>query len=121
MIPIENKSLSLGMTKRPIDNDPDDRQLRKLLQAGSHTPGENPWFTRRVLNRLPESSGRVNLLIVAVYLVALVICFLCWRNLMRELDFFVITVRDVSHFVALAAVTLAVLWQSISLLLRYSD
>lgn len=35
-------------------NDLNDRQLKQLLNAGAHKAAENPWFTRRLLNRLPD-------------------------------------------------------------------
>ena len=32
----------------------DDDELRALLMQNADTPHDNPWFTRKVLNRLPE-------------------------------------------------------------------
>ena len=37
------------MTDKKID----DRQIAEFLQQGKHAAPENPWFTRKVLNRLP--------------------------------------------------------------------
>ncbi len=36
-----------------MNTNEEDKKLAQLLKQGAHDPGENPWFTRRVLNKLP--------------------------------------------------------------------
>ena len=37
-----------------MNTNEEDKKLAQMLKQGAHDPGENPWFTRRVLNKLPE-------------------------------------------------------------------
>lgn len=39
-------------------NDLNDRDLKQRLQDGAHKAPENPWFTRRLLNRLPDRQAK---------------------------------------------------------------
>lgn len=102
-------------------NDIEDKKLAQMLKQGAHDPGENPWFTRRVLNKLPARQPRGSWVMTVVYAVALIACVVSWMLMWRVQDFGVITVRDVVYNLLMAAVTLVVLWQTVASLLKASD
>ena len=84
-----------------------------LKEKGQQAP-ENPWFTPRVLNRLPERKKRVLGVWWAICAVAAVICIGCWFWLLDTHNFAVFTVRDMVDVVIMSIVTLILLWQSLS-------
>ncbi|MBQ9556711.1 MAG: hypothetical protein IJV05_10855 [Muribaculaceae bacterium] len=102
-------------------NDIEDKKLAQVLKQGAHDPGENPWFTRRVLNKLPEKQSRGSWATTVVYAIALVACVICWLVMLRGQDWAAITVRDLLYNVMMATVTLTVLWQTIVSLLHAAD
>ena len=104
-----------------MNTNEEDKKLAQLLKQGAHDPGENPWFTRRVLNKLPEKRQRGSWATTVVYTIALVVCVLCWLMLWRGQEPGVITVRDVLYNVMMGIVTLTVLWQTISSFLHDAD
>mgnify|MGYP006916033972 CR=1 FL=1 len=99
----------------------EDKKLAQLLKQAAHDPGENPWFTRRVLNKLPERKARGSWATTLVYAIALVVCVLCWLLMLRGQDFGVITVRDLLYNGLMAIVTLIVLWHTIASVIRAAD
>ncbi len=102
-------------------NQEEDKQLARMLKQGAHDPGENEWFTRRVLNKLPEKQPRGSWATTVIYAVALVVCIVCWLALWRGQDPGVITVRDVLYHVMIGIVTLTVLWQTVVSVLHNAD
>jgi len=98
-----------------------DKKLAQVLKQGAHDPGENPWFTRRVLNKLPEKPARGSWATTAVYAIALVACVVCWLVMWQGQDWGAVTVRDILNNVLMAGTTLVVLWQTIASLLRAAD
>lgn len=99
----------------------EDKKLAQLLKQAAHDPGENPWFTRRVLNKLPERKARGSWATTLVYAIALVVCVLCWLLMLRGQDFGVITVRDLLYNGLMAIVTLIVLCHTIASVIRAAD
>ena len=104
-----------------MNTNEEDKKLAQVLKQGAHDPGENEWFTRRVLNKLPERRERGSWSTVIVFAVALVACCLCWLMMWRGQDWGAITVRDVLYNVIMGGVTLTVLWQTIVSLLHAAD
>ena len=102
--------------------DQEDKKLEQMLKQGAHDPGENPWFTKRVLNKLPDKPKRDRAWASPVlYTLALVVCCLCWGMLLKSQDFNVITVRDLLYHGVMAAVTITVLIQDIAAFIRITD
>lgn len=91
----------------------EDSQIVRLLKEQSRPVSENPWFTPRVLNRLPKSPRSTRWVWALICLVAGVLCLGCWLWLLRGQDVTVFTIRDLYHFIIMSAITLAVLWQGI--------
>jgi len=104
-----------------MNTNEEDKKLAQMLKQGAHDPGENPWFTRRVLNKLPEKQTHGSWATTVLYAIALVVCALCWLYMLRGQDFTAITVRDVLYNALMAVVTLTVLWQTITSLLHAAD
>lgn len=102
--------------------DQEEKNLEQMLKHGARDPGENPWFTRRVLNKLPDKPKRDRAWASPVlYTLALVVCCLCWGMLLKAQDFSVITVRDLLYHALMAAVTIMVLVQDIAAFIRITD
>jgi len=104
-----------------MNTNDEDKKLAQVLKQTAHDPGENSWFTRRVLNKLPEKHPRGSWAATAVYAIALVVSVLCWLVMWRVQDLSVITVRDVLYNALMCAVTLTILWQTITSLLHAAD
>ena len=96
----------------------EDNKLAQVLKQGAHDPGENPWFTPRVLNKLPEKRSHGSWATTVVYSIALVACALCWLMMWRGQDWAAFTVRDMLYNVMMGGVTVTVLWQTIASLLH---
>ena len=104
-----------------MNTNEEDKKLAQVLKQGAHDPGENPWFTRRVLNKLPEKRPQGSWATTVVYAVALVACIVCWLMLWHGQDWGAITVRDLLYNALMATVTLTVLWQAIASFLHAAD
>ena len=102
-------------------NDIEDNKLAQVLKQGAHDPGENPWFTRRVLNKLPERRPRGSWATTVVYAIALVACVVCWLMMWRGQDWGAVTVRDLLYNAMMAGVTLTLLWHTIASLFHSAD
>lgn len=102
-------------------NDIEDKKLAQVLKQGAHDPGENPWFTKRVLNKLPEKRSHGSWATMVVYAIALVACALFWLMMWRGQDWGTFTVRDLLYNVLMGVVTLTVLWQEVMALIRLAD
>lgn len=99
----------------------EDNKLAELLKQGAHDPGENPWFTRRLLNKLPERHERGSWLMPVLYAVAIIACCLCWFMMLRSHDQGAITVRDVLYNATMGVMMLFLLWQEVVSLIRLAD
>ena len=104
-----------------MNTNEEDKKLAQMLKQGAHDPGENPWFTRRVLNKLPEKQPRGSWATTVIYAIALVVCVLCWLMMWRGQDWGAITVRDVLYNATIGIVTLTILWQTIASALHAAD
>ena len=104
-----------------MNTNEEDQKLAQVLKQGAHDPGEHPWFTKRVLNKLPEKHSHGSWASTVVYAIALVACCLCWLMLWHGQDLGAITVRDVLNNVLMGVVTLTVLWQEVMALIRLAD
>ena len=104
-----------------MNTNEEDKRLAQVLKQGAHDPGENPWFTRRLLNKLPERGEHGSWSTALIYAIALVACVLCWMMMWRGQDWGAVTVRDVLYNVMMGGVTLGVLWQEVIALLRFAD
>ena len=104
-----------------MNTNEEDKKLAQVLKQSAHDPGENPWFTRRVLNKLPEKRSQGSWATTVLYAIALIACVICWLMMWRGQDWGAVTVRDLLYNVMMAIVTLTVLWQTIASLLRADD
>lgn len=95
-----------------------DKLLEQLLRDEAYDAPQNEWFTPRVLNRLPQRHSPWRWVPFALYAIAAVMCLACWLYLIGTQDFNVITVRDITQFVGIAAVTAVVIWQAIASMVR---
>ena len=104
-----------------MNTNEEDKKLAQVLKQGAHDPGENPWFTRRVLNKLPEKRPQGSWATTVIYTIALLACVICWLMMWRGQDWGAITVRDVLYNAMMCCVTLTVLWQAIASFLHVAD
>lgn len=104
---------------RHLDND--DIEFARILKEIQPEAGRNEWFTRKVLNRLPEKQQRsFGWLLPVAFAVALIICLAGWVYFLHNLNLEIILVRDVVMLATLFATTVAVIWQFMHSLL-FSD
>jgi len=104
-----------------MNTNDEDKKLAQVLKQGAHDPGENPWFTRRVLNKLPERQSRSSWATTVLYTIALAACVVCWLVLLRGQDWGAVTVRDMLYNAMMVVVTLTLLWQTITSLFHAAD
>lgn len=91
--------------------DRDDIELGDLLKASQPRAGKNEWFTRKVMNRLPERRRTFGWVRHVVFLLCFVICAISWAYLIVTQNYDVIIVKDVVAFGTLFAATIVLLWQ----------
>ncbi len=104
-----------------MKEDFNDIEFKGIFKDKAHKPGENPWFTRRVLNRLPEKEETTSMIPTEtlVYTIGLILCFLCWIFLFHTDYFDVITVRSLIYIGTLAIGSLLLTIQAIRSALSY--
>lgn len=97
-----------------MKEDFNDIEFKKLLKEQAQQPGENPWFTPRLLNRLPEKQ-ETNVFSIEkwIYAVGMILCVICWGVLYSTGYFNVITVRSLIYIIALAVGSFTLLIQTI--------
>lgn len=82
----------------------DDNQLAELLKQEAYQTTDNPWFTRRVLNRLP-ARRRNGWFMTAIYVMVAMVCVITWHSVITGMDG-AVTVRDFVYLAIMVAVTL---------------
>ena len=99
----------------------DDMELSRLLKEQLPEAGRNEWFTRKVMNRLPEKQQRsFGWLLQVAFALSIILCLVGWVYFLHNLNLEIILVRDVVTLATLFATTLVVLWQFLHTLL-FSD
>lgn len=71
-----------------------DKALAELLKKESYQAADNEWFTKRVLNRLPEKRRSTRWLRVGLYGLVIAGVFGCWLWYSHSQDTSVMTVRN---------------------------
>ena len=97
-----------------MNRNQEDIQFATRLKAEGYQASENQWFTRRVLNQLPERHRSSRWIWGIVCLVAAVLCVGCWLWQFSGQTHGVITVRDLVHYTAIAVITAIALWQGVA-------
>ena len=99
----------------------DDKELARLLKEQLPEAGRNEWFTRKVMNRLPEKQQRsFGWLLPLAFTVSIILRLVGRVYFLHNLNLEIILVRDVVTLATLFATTLVVLWQFLHTLL-FSD
>ena len=97
-----------------MNDDFNDIEFKKAFQEQAHKPGENAWFTRRVLNRLPEKES-TGVLTAEMwgYVIGIFLSIVGWGVLYKTGFFDVITVKSLIYIIALAIGSFILLVQTI--------
>ncbi len=104
-------------------NDITDNQLRQLLKQSSKEAPENPWFVRKVMNRLPEKGYRQHTWVLwCIYGFVAVVCCVGWGLFVMNADLLRMVddakqgrlSDSLMQLMGLTVVTAAVVWQFIS-------
>lgn len=86
----------------------DDIEFANLLKQNTPEASQNPWFTRKVMNRLPEKSQPT---FVWGSILVSILCVLAtvaaWYIFFSKHSLNVVTVRDIVTFAFMACTTLA--------------
>lgn len=113
------------MNKNEYDTDIKLRRLLKDIQEGAP---ENGWFTRKVMNRLPEKKSKSHDWVMwCFYCVALIICIGFWsitivkgdivNDFMNAVTTYTLSQTAVTGLVAIV-ITGVIVWQMAATLLR---
>lgn len=93
-----------------------DEDIRFSQLLKQHTPEqhENPWLSRKVLNRLPQKSNSIPVAVYAIFIciIAATIIF-GWIYYLKGLNLNVVTVRDVFSLALMLATSIIILASSI--------
>ncbi len=93
------------MNKNNIQPDISDDELRRMLQEKAIEPDDNPWFTPRVINRLPAHRPML-WLGIAMHVLAVLILVGCWVWLVNDVSStHAYTVGDILTYAAIISVT----------------
>lgn len=90
----------------------DDIYIKNELK-GLPEVRKDEWFTRKVLNRLPEKKRSYSWIEYAIYAICGIVCGVCWTQFAHNLDLSVITVGAMLKYGCLLAVSTVLLWQLI--------
>ncbi len=97
------------MTHHKPHNDPSGQNLASRLKATSAQATTNPWFTRRVLNRLPEKRTQgAGLLGTLCYILMIIVCAMGWTMVVLHKSSGVVTVGNIAFAVTLGAITIGI-------------
>ena len=101
------------------DKDPlFDPDLARRLRAEAPEPAENPWFTPRVVNRLPRRNIRRRF-IWTTALVVVAVLAITWYCFLADFPTDVITVGDMVYFLAMVGGTGAVALVGLATMMRH--
>ena len=84
----------------------EDIEFANLLKERTPKVEQNPWFTRKVINRLPEKGNSQPVWIYTIALCAAVVVLVAaWAFYLSNVNLYLITVRDIVIFLSMASVT----------------
>ncbi|MDD5871412.1 MAG: hypothetical protein PUC77_08020 [Bacteroidales bacterium] len=107
------------------DNKISDRQIAEFLQPGKDAAPENPWFTRKVMNRLPERRKSYNWITIAINMLCIAACLFVWcytwGNDMSRLFTLDITKTEFVKMIGMLAGSIAICTLSITQIPKYLE
>lgn len=108
------------MRRDTIANEDGDRLLAQRLKQAAPKAGENPWFTQRLLNRLPPKRQRTAAWAGRLcYAMAIAVCATGWVMMAAWADgSSTLTVRQALFAAMLVAATVAVAAQAVTAIVR---
>ena len=84
----------------------EDIEFANLLKERTPKVEQNPWFTRKVINRLPDKENAQPVWIYTIALCAAVVVLVAaWAFYLSNVSLYVVTVRDIITFISMASVT----------------
>lgn len=84
----------------------EDIEFTNLLKERTPKVEQNPWFTRKVLNRLPDKGNSQPVWVYAIAVcIAAIILVASWAYYLSNINIYVITVRDIITFISMASIT----------------
>ena len=96
------------MTNHKLPETSSDIKLATRLKAGAAKAEDNPWFTPRVLNRLPEKKRNgAGIMGVLCQLLIVMICAVGWVMVLLHDNTGVLTVADITFAAMLVVLTVA--------------
>lgn len=88
-----------------------DNNIKKILHDSLPNTPESPWFTRKVLNRLPErKSNRGAIIEYCGFLIGAVVLLYMWIEMLSSNDATThITIGDVINYISLVVLTISLI------------
>ena len=93
-----------------IEKDNNDILIKEFLTKEiPNKPSENPLFTRKVMNRLPDKKQNYNWIENFVYIFCSIICLAGWIYMVVTADLSVITLGEIVKYAVLVCATLGLM------------
>lgn len=88
-----------------------DNNIKKILHDSLPNAPESPWFTRKVLNRLPErKSNRGAIIEYCGFLIGAIALIVMWIKIFSTNDATTpVTIGDLINYISLVALTLSLI------------
>ncbi|MGN0213276.1 MAG: hypothetical protein ACI4AH_00520 [Muribaculaceae bacterium] len=84
----------------------EDIQFAELLKANTPEPSENPWFTRKVMNRLPYKHSTAHRWVKAIgYAICILLMVISWVAYVTQINLEVVTKGDIYIFIFMVGAT----------------
>ncbi|MEF9924633.1 MAG: hypothetical protein RR854_08695 [Muribaculaceae bacterium] len=99
--------------------DNNDTYLKEYLKKELPQAGKDEWFTRKVMNRLPDKKRNYAWIEYVAYAICGIICVCYWAQFVRGLNGSAITVGEILKYFSLLAVSVVLVWQMIRRVVLY--
>lgn len=94
-----------------MKRDKNDIKISRILKQSLPEAGHDKWFTRKVLNRLPEKQKHSRAWVEpCLYFACLLACFIGWGLFLYSLSPNVLLVKDIVCFGILTVTTTLLIW-----------
>lgn len=101
----------------------DEKKFRETIKSYRKEAPENPFFTKKVMNRLPEKKwNKEDSFMLAIYSVCIIITFASWFIFAVKSGIFEgnlnLAGSDILFFVSFMAILAAEIWQAARLVVK---
>lgn len=100
----------------------EDMEFMHLLKDNTPETAENPWFTRKVMNRLPQKHSHATFWVSVIgYGLCTLLVILCWCSYFIHLNVNLITKGDALAFFAMLSFSSYLVFLAINSAIKRQD